>query len=50
MLDLMLEFAESSPWTAADLGNALIGADQLLNKVLNSTQKLDHEVNNNRWG
>lgn len=47
MLDLCL-FEESGPWTAGDLGNALIGVDQLLNKILNSGQKLELEVNNNR--
>lgn len=45
-----LEFEESDPWTAEDLDNALIGVDQLLNKILNSAQKLECEVNNNRWG
>lgn len=48
MLDLCL-FEESGPWTAGDLGNALIGVDQLLNKIMNSAQKLELEVNNNRW-
>lgn len=45
-----LGFGESGPWTAGDLGNALISVDQLLNKIVNSAQKLEHEVNNNRWG
>lgn len=48
MLDLCL-FEEPGLWTAGDLGIALIGVDQLLNKILNSAQKLELEINNNRW-
>lgn len=45
-----LEFEEPGLWTAGDLDNALIGMDQLLNKIPNSAQKLEREVQNNRWG